>query len=54
MDHPDFIVCSFIEHSIGLKRVKEALYCYFRYEPYVEDRYKESLKNQGKVDAVRI
>ena len=22
MDHPDFIVCSFMENSIGLKRVK--------------------------------
>ena len=23
MDHPDFIVCSFMENSIGLKSVKE-------------------------------
>ena len=23
MDHPDFIVCSFMENTIGLKRVKE-------------------------------
>ena len=23
MDHPDFIACSFMEYSIGLKRVKE-------------------------------
>ena len=25
MDHPDFIVCSFMESSIGLKRVKQWL-----------------------------
>ena len=25
MDHPDFIVCSFMENSIGLKRVKRVV-----------------------------
>ena len=34
MNHPDFIVCSFMEHSIHLERVK--CYFIFRYFCYVD------------------
>ena len=31
MDHPDFIVCSFMEKPIGLKKVKPFTNCMFIY-----------------------
>ena len=36
MDHPDFIVCSFMENSIGVKRVKhnsKKLNCKYHISP---------------------
>ena len=43
MDHPDFIVCSFMENSIGLKRV----YSHMRLQGISAKNKSETLNNCG-------